>query len=29
MLRIAGQPAGPIGLKFSVDTNGWLQIFRF
>ena len=24
MLRIAGQTAGPIGLKFFVDTEGWL-----
>jgi len=23
MLRIAGQTAEPIGLKFVVDTNGW------
>ena len=23
MLRIAGQTAGPIGLKFVVDTQGW------
>ena len=23
MLRIAGQTAGPIGLKFFVDTHGW------
>ena len=23
MLRIAGQRAGPIGLKFFVDTHGW------
>ena len=23
MLRIADQTAGPIGLKFSVDTQGW------
>ena len=23
MLRIAGQRAGPIGLKFVVDSHGW------
>ena len=23
MLPIAGQTAGPIGLKFLVDTHGW------
>jgi len=23
MLPIAGQTAGPIGLKFFVDTQGW------
>ena len=23
MLRIAGQTAGPIGLKFVVDIHGW------
>ena len=23
MLRLAGQTAGPIGLKFFVDTQGW------
>ena len=23
MLSIAGQTAGPIGLKFFVDTHGW------
>ena len=23
MLRIGGQTAGPIGLKFFVDTHGW------
>ena len=23
MLCIAGQTAGPIGLKFFVDTQGW------
>ena len=23
MLSIAGQTAGPIGLKFFVDTQGW------
>jgi len=23
MLRIAGQTAGPNGLTFFVDTNGW------
>ena len=23
MLRIAGQTAGPIGLKLFVDTQGW------
>ena len=23
MLRIAGQTAGPIGLNFFVDTQGW------
>ena len=23
MLRIAGQTAGPIGLKFFIDTHGW------
>ena len=23
MLRIAGKTAGPIGLKFIVDTHGW------
>ena len=23
MLPIAGQTAGPIGLKFIVDTRGW------
>ena len=23
MLRIAGQTAGTIALKFSVDTHGW------
>jgi len=23
MLRIAGQTAGPIGLKLFVDTHGW------
>ena len=23
MLPIAGQTAGPIGLKFFVDTHGW------
>ena len=24
MLSIAGQTAGPNGLKFVVDTDGWL-----
>ena len=23
MLPVAGQTAGPIGLKFFVDTHGW------
>ena len=25
MLRIAGKTTGPIGLKFFVDTHGWLR----
>ena len=27
MLPIAGQTAGPIGLKFFVDTQGWPGVF--
>ena len=26
MLRIPGQTAGPIGLKFFVETHGWLGV---
>jgi len=29
MLRIAGQTDGLIGLKFSVDTQGWLEGIYF
>ena len=27
MLRIAGQTARPIGLKFFVNTHGWRGVF--
>ena len=29
MLRIAGQTAGPIGLKCFVDTHGWPKYLFF
>ena len=28
MFPIAGQTAGPIGLKFCVDTHGWRECYR-
>ena len=28
MLRIAGQTAGPIGLVFFVDTDGWTGMLQ-
>ena len=28
MLAIAGQTAGPIGLKFVVDTHGWPGVLQ-
>ena len=28
MFPIAGQTAGPIGLKFFVDTHGWPRVYR-
>ena len=28
MFPIAGQTAGPIGLKFFVDTQGWPGVFK-
>ena len=28
MLRLAGEMAGPIGLKFLLDTHGWPGVLQ-